>query len=90
MLRGSQRMPHIVLRNLLFFMECHFHVDGIKYHSRSKTQCVAILKGNEQSSLSGHLWWWWWVGGELSYVCGDLSYESRSFLHTAAQQLHGQ
>lgn len=61
MLRGSQRMPHIVLRNCPFFMECHFHLDGINCHSRSKTSVWHFW-----NSLSGHLWW---VGGNcLTFV----------------------
>lgn len=31
-------------------MQCHFHIDVIKYHSRSKTHCVAFVKGSEWSA----------------------------------------
>lgn len=45
MFRRPQKIPHSVEDP--FFMKCHFHIGGIKYHSRSKAQCVAFLKEKE-------------------------------------------
>lgn len=47
-----------------FLRKCRFHMDGIKYRLRSKTQCVALLKRmNEVHSLATCMGRMGWEGG---------------------------